>query len=131
MQKKVKKIPAERVVVENFSKLKKDMFDGLYNGSFADMQGEMLLISKDGCLYINEKSESADLLKKVWDVLLPEDMFTLASLRRMMLDKYPDAKIETLHEMKVSEEEKMKVFAALLVPVELNRRGIEKKYYGI
>ena len=48
----------------------------------------------------------------------------------MFKKKYPDAKLETLHEMEVDEQEKMKVFASLMVPVELKRRAIEKAYFG-
>lgn len=125
-----KKIHAKRVVVTDFANLKKSMFEGFSEEPFAKMQGEALLISKNGTLYINKKDESADVLKKVWEILLTENIFTLAGFRRMILEKFPDAKIETVHEMKITEEEKIQVFAALLIPMELKRRATEKAYFG-
>lgn len=125
-----KEMYLERVIVTDFTKLKKSMFEGFESEPFVKMQGEVILISKDGRLFINEKSDAAELLKNVWDILLSEDIFTLSSLHQMFKEKYPDAKMETIHEMEVDEQEKMKVFAALLVPVELKRRAIKKAYFG-
>lgn len=125
-----KEMHLERVIVTDFTKLKKSMFEGFGSKPFVKMQGEVILISKDGRLFINEKSDIAELLKNVWNILLTEDIFTLSSLHQMFKKKYPDAKLETLHEMEVDEQEKMKVFASLMVPVELKRRAIEKAYFG-
>lgn len=126
-----KKIHTERIIVTDFSKLKKSMFERFSKEPFVQMQGEVILISRDGRLYVNEKAETAELLKNVWDILLPENIFTLSSFASDVFEKYPGAKLETIHELEVDEQERMKVFAALLVPVELKRRAIEKAYFGI
>ena len=125
-----KKNDAERVVVTDFSKLKENALNEFGEDPFMNMNGQVILIGKDGHLFIDEKSGTAELLRNIWKVFLQENIFTLLSFYQMYKDKYPDACLETLNEMEVDEKEKMQLFTAFLVPVELKRRATEREYFG-
>lgn len=91
---------------------------------------EIFLVSVDGKVFLNKSDESSDILCRIFSLLMQESISSLKSYEKMAKRKYWYIhNIEDVGFMKTGYDDKLKALARFLVPVEIERRKIERIYY--
>ena len=121
---------AGKVVITDFRKLDPSIFLPYHVLDKKTIIRETVLCSASGKIFINKKSEFAEYLAQALELLMQETVETLTTYESMMKEQYPDMhSFDDWAKMTGGYEDRNRVFAMLMVPVELKRREIENKYY--
>lgn len=125
-----------KLIVTNFKKLNPRFFAPLQNFTRKELIKQFALCMPDGKIYVNAAERVCDLVSGVLEVLMQESRAALEEYEREYGKKYPHIKnfddwaawMEKAQK-EGQENDIMYAFAVLMVPIELNRRKIEKAYY--
>jgi len=119
-----------KIVICDFKILNPSDFLSLHNLHKSELVKELILIAPDGKIYINSQIEGFDFVAEVFEVIIQETHYTLEQYRKAFKPKYSKVTFENIANMKGTNEEITQAFTFLCIPAELQRRKIEKAYYG-
>ena len=119
-----------KIVICDFKSLNPVDFLPLHNFSKKEMSKELCLISPCGNLYINSRIDGYDFLAGVFEIIIQESKYTLDQFCKMFKQKYSKITFANIADMNGTNEEKTQAFTLLCIPVELQRRKIEREYYS-
>lgn len=112
-------------------------FDGLSPTDFPysdlteeNIKEKIAILRYDGILFVNRSMEYGEFFSEIFVQLIPQTRYTLDQFSKMYRKKYPNATFENWYEVQADEKERTCILAALLVPAEIKRRELEKKYYS-
>lgn len=120
-----------RIVITDFRNLKLSDFAPLYNNlSRHKLKQEMIIIASNGVLYVNRSQYGFEYVAGVFEILAKEAKSTLLEYEEIFKNKFPHIKnLEEWRQMQGTEDDKIRTFAMLAVPIELKRRELESIYY--
>ncbi len=114
-----------RVIVTDFSKLKKENFPQYKNG-------DMFFLHYDGKIYIDSTNEANEAIVSTLKILVQYPKTELRKFEREQKRRYPNIKTANdLEILKGDNEEFMKALSMLLIPMEIKSRETQRAYYGI
>ena len=114
-----------RIIVTDFSKLKKEEFPQYENG-------DMFFLHYDGKIYLDSEDEANEAIISVLKILVQYPKAELRKFEREQKRKYPNIKTaEDLEKLKGDNEGFMKALSMFLIPMEIKSRESQKAYYGI
>lgn len=114
-----------RVIVTDFSRLKKDDFSQY-------KKGDMFFLHHDGKIYIDSGDEANECIVTLLKILIQYPKKELKKWEKEQKRRYPDIKtVEDLEKLKGDNEAFMKALSMFLVPLEIRSREMQKEYYGI
>lgn len=114
-----------RIIVTDFSKLKKEEFPQYENG-------DMFFLHYDGKIYLDSKDEANEAIISVLKILVQYPKAELRKFEREQKRRYPNIKTaEDLEKLKGDNEGFMKALSMFLIPMEIKSRESQKAYYGI
>lgn len=118
-----------KIIIKSFSGLKLDDFQSYYDLPVDD---QLWLASYDGRIFINSDHAGYEALSDIFEIFLPYPKRELEQYRKKVQNKFPHVK--TLADWlairkNIKDEDSRSVLAALLIPIELQRRETERKYY--
>lgn len=116
--------------VVDFRYLKPADFKPVYNLEKSDFVKETVIVSPEGYLYINSRIAGSAFLADIFETLMVEKQYTLEQYQKICKQDYPDVTLENIADFDGSDSERTKIFAGLVVPVELQRRRMEKEYFS-
>lgn len=123
-EKKERILANGRLIVTDFKKLKKEDFPYFEDGDF-------FFLSCDGRIYLDSEEEANEAMIILLELLTRYSREDLRKWERECRKKFPDVKtVEDLTKYKNNHEDFIKALSALLVPVEIKRRQMERAYYG-
>ena len=134
--KKEKKMCEGRLIVTDFKKLNPEDFEPLYHfNSKSELREEVVLQSMKGIIYVNSRNGSSELLSKVFEFLMGENMKSLKRNQRELKNKYPAVKsftdwAEIAKREGLGSKDSIQCLVMLLTPIERKRRRAELNYYG-
>ncbi len=121
-----------KVIITDFKDLEPLDFQPLYCLSKEELRNEMILCAPNGNLFVNRKKDGYEFVAKMFETLIAESRTTLLEYEREYKKIYSN--IKTFDDWlawartEPNKEEIPLAMAVLLVPVELKRREIERKY---
>lgn len=121
-----------KIVICDFRKLNHEDFKPLSGMNRKEFLESNMQCSVDGKLYIDSRVEFCDFVSDVFESLMAETYYKLQQFQKQCKAIFP--KIKTINDWErecenMSDKEKTYSFAMLCVPIEINRRRIEKAYY--
>lgn len=114
-----------RIIVTDFSKLKKEEFPQYENG-------DMFFLHYDGKIYVDITDEANEAIISALKILVQYPKAELRKFEREQKRRYPNIKTaEDLEKLKGDNEGVMKALSMFLIPMEIKSREFQKAYYGI
>ena len=128
---KEQKIGNGKIIVIDFRKLHtEDFTKGYGEMSRRQLESNLFLVSPDGRIYINSKMPGAQLAVDAFKILVNESKEWLLGYEAGLKAKYPEIKdFDDCIAMKGTPKERGEAFYMLMIPVEIDRREVEKTYY--
>lgn len=112
-------------------------FDGLNPADFLysdlteeNIKEKIAIVAYDGRLFVNRSMEYGEFFSEIFVQLIPQTRYTLDQYAKIYRKKYPDATFDNWYKISSDDKERTYILAALLVPSEIKRRELEKKYYS-
>lgn len=130
--KKRKTLANGKLIVVDFRNINPHDFAPLYKLSKDAVCQEMAMVAPNGSIYVNAAKPGHKTIAGMFELFMAESVDTLKGYQVIYQKKYP--KIKTFDDwiyMKGNASDRMYALAVLSVPIELERRKIEKSYYGI
>lgn len=84
----------------------------------------------DGILFANRSMEYGEFFSEIFVQLIPQTRYTLDQYVKIYRKKYPNATFDNWYKISSDDKERTCILAALLVPAEISRRQLERKYYS-
>lgn len=114
-----------RIIVTDFSKLKKEEFPQYENG-------DMFFLHYDGKIYIDIAETANETIISTLKILAQYSKAELRKYEREQKRKYPDIRTaEDLIKLKGNNEGFIKALSMFLIPMEIKSRELQRNYYGI
>lgn len=131
---KEKTLCGGKLVVTNFRKLDRDFFNHLEDMQKKHIVKESVIFTPDGRIFVNNQGEFWNLFATIFEILMCEAKETLLEFQTVYKEKFPDIKdfddwMERKWEAK-EETDRASALFMLMVPIEFQRRDIERGYYG-
>ncbi|MCM1189366.1 MAG: hypothetical protein NC541_08725 [bacterium] len=112
-----------RIIVTDFSKLKK--------GNYPQYT-DMLFLNYDGKIYLDSEEEANEAIIMVLKMLVQYPKAELRKFEKERKRRYPDIKeVTDLKQLDGKDEDFMNALAMLLIPMEMQSREMQRTYYGI
>lgn len=134
--KKKKEKKAEPIYKAN-GKIVLVSFDGLNPADFPysdlteeNIKEKIAILRYDGILFVNRSMEYGEFLSEIFVQLIPQTRYNLDQYVKIYRKKYPNATFDNWYKISSDDKERTYILAALLVPSEIKRRELEKKYYS-
>lgn len=112
-------------------------FDGLSPTDFPysdlteeNIKEKIAILRYDGILFVNRSMEYGEFFSEIFVQLIPQTRYTLDQYVKIYRKKYPNATFDNWYKISSDDKERTYILAALLVPSEIKRRELEKKYYS-
>lgn len=112
-------------------------FDGLnpLDFPYSDLTEENIkekiaIVAYDGRLFVNRSMEYGEFFSEIFVQLISQTRYTLDQYAKIYRKKYPNATFDNWYKISSDDKERTYILAALLVPSEIKRRELEKKYYS-
>ena len=112
-------------------------FDGLNPADFPytdlteeNIKEKIAILGYDGRIFVNYSMEYGEFFSEIFVQLIQQTRYNLDQFAKMYRKKYPNATFDNWYKIQVDEKERTCILAALLVPTEIYRRNVEKKYYS-
>ncbi len=120
-----------KIVLTDFKKLNPKDFEPLYHCTRQQLKEIPFLLSRDGRWLVNKREPNSEELGSILEIIVWELKDTLILFRSEILERFPQIKdFEDIALMKDnSPEEQINVIVALLTPMEIQRRQIERAYW--
>lgn len=122
-----------KICICDFKRLDPDDFKTLYNFTKEELKDHIIIYSPDGRIFINSQDDSCELLTNIFENLMQNTQYTIEQYAKRYRQQFKD--IKTFDDWgrwaatESDNEKRIHALAMLLVPVEVNRRQLEKKYY--
>lgn len=134
---KEKTLCGGKLVVTSFKKLNPKMFAPLHNFTKQELNKAVAACTPDGKIYVNTEAKGYELAYGTLEILMQENRATLEQYEKEYGKKFPDikdfddwAEWSEKAQKEGKQNEIVYSFSALMIPIELKRRAIEKGYYG-
>lgn len=126
-----------KLIATDFKKLNPKTFYPVHELTKEDLNKELVLCAPDGKMYFNTKRDEWNLVLSVFEILVQERKDTLKELEKQTRKEFPNikniddwVKFAQSANTEAEREKAMRVLGALMIPIEFDRRKIEKHYYG-
>ena len=118
-----------KIIARSFSGL--NLNDFLYHYDLP-VDDQFWLISHEGRIFINSEKGGYDALLTLFEIFIPYPKCELMQYRKRVQNRFP--RIKTIDgwlgvQADMNDEDRTASLALFLIPVELERREIERKYY--
>lgn len=131
---KEKKACCGKLILKDFRRLNQKDFEPLYKFTREELRNQLVIFAPDGKCYINSKNVGGEFVFSVFETLMKQSDDVLSECRKEFLENYPYMTLESWAEQtkggRLEERESVGCLAALVVPLEQERRRIEAAYYG-
>lgn len=119
-----------KLVLTGFDGLNPSDFPSANNLTEENIKEKIAILGYDGRIFVNCSMEYGEFFSEIFAQLIQLTRYNLDQFAKMYRKKYPNATFDNWYEIQVDEKERTCILAALLVPTEINRRNVEKKYYS-
>lgn len=126
-----------KLIATDFKRLNPKIFYPVHELTKDDLNKALFLCTPDGKMYFNTKREECNLMFSVFEILVKERRDILKELEKQTRKEFPNIKniddwVEFVQSANTEAEQEraMRVLGSLMIPTELDRREIEKHYYG-
>ena len=116
-----------KIVITDFSELNPNDFP---DNQSPNVEEQLAVLSSDGKVFVNKEKEEYEYLSNILEILIREPRYNLDQFAKHFKKRYPNINFSNWSEMQGDVKEKTYVLAALLVPIEVKRRQIERLYYS-
>lgn len=134
---KEKRLCCGKLVVTNFKKLNPESFKFLEISQKKQIKKELAICAPNGDIYINTAFKEYECIANIFEAVMQENKETLIVYIEHIKNQFPELRdINTFEEWGTYAAEQTNAkkivysLAILIIPLELERRKIENKYYS-
>lgn len=124
-----KSILSDKFIVTDLTKINPGIICSNHRMSKKELKTAEFILTCDGKIYINRKGLFKDVLVAAFNIISVASQYDLDQLRKKYKMMFPNVKTAEDIE-KVDYDLRFEALIYLFIPVELERRTLEKTYYG-